>query len=61
MNLIKKVLTNYKLPYLTVTPTFSVCPKHGYISGEHKYCPICDQELLEKKSRESKNDKEAVA
>ena len=45
-DLVKKVLTNYRLPYITITPTFSVCPKHGYISGEHKYCPICDEEKL---------------
>jgi len=43
-NLIKKVATNYKLPYFSITPTFSICPKHGYLSGEHKYCPICDLE-----------------
>jgi len=43
-NLVKKVATNYRLPYFTITPTFSVCPKHGYISGEHHYCPICDEE-----------------
>lgn len=41
---IKKVLANYRLPYITITPTFSVCPKHGYIAGEHEFCPICDQE-----------------
>ena len=45
-DLVKRVLTNYRLPYITITPTFSVCPKHGYISGEHKYCPICDEEKL---------------
>ncbi len=45
--LIKNVLTNYKLPYITVTPVFSVCEKHGYIAGEHEYCPICDEELLQ--------------
>ena len=42
--LIKKVLTNYRLPYITITPTFSICPKHGYLAGEHKFCPICDEE-----------------
>ncbi|MBX2923335.1 MAG: ribonucleoside triphosphate reductase [Chitinophagaceae bacterium] len=46
-NLVKKVLTHFKLPYITVTPVFSVCPKHGYISGEHEYCPKCDDILLE--------------
>ena len=43
--LVRKVLTNYRIPYLSITPTFSVCPKHGYISGEYHYCPICDEEL----------------
>jgi len=40
-HLIRKVAENYSLPYYTLTPTFSVCPDHGYISGEHKYCPTC--------------------
>lgn len=44
-NLVRKVAQNYKLPYFSITPTFSVCPKHGYISGEHKYCPKCDIEV----------------
>lgn len=44
--LVKSVLTNYKLPYITITPVFSVCKKHGYISGEHEYCPYCDEEIL---------------
>lgn len=39
--LIKKVAWNSKLPYFTLTPTFSVCPTHGYTSGEHKLCPVC--------------------
>jgi len=43
--LVKRVLENYRIPYVTVTPTFSICPKHGYLAGEHKYCPICDEEL----------------
>jgi len=43
-NLVKKVAINYHLPYFTITPTFSICPKHGYIAGEHHYCPICDEE-----------------
>lgn len=51
-NLVKKVLTNFKLPYITVTPVFSVCPKHGYISGEHEYCPKCDENLLEKLTKQ---------
>lgn len=44
-NLVKKVLSNYQLPYITITPTFSICPKHGYIVGEHDYCPRCDEEI----------------
>ena len=39
--LIKKVAWNSKLPYVTLTPTFSICPTHGYTSGEHKICPVC--------------------
>ena len=38
-NLVKKIATNYKLPYFTLTPTFSICPVHGYLSGEHASCP----------------------
>ncbi|STR44813.1 ribonucleoside triphosphate reductase [Iodobacter fluviatilis] len=48
--LVKKALTNYRLPYITITPTFSICPKHGYLSGHHEFCPKCDGELLAKKS-----------
>ena len=43
--LVKRSLENFRLPYITVTPTFSICPKHGYIAGEHAYCPICDEEI----------------
>ena len=43
--LVKKIADEYHLPYYTLTPTFSVCPKHGYISGEHEYCPKCDREM----------------
>jgi ribonucleoside-triphosphate reductase len=50
-NLVKKVLTKYKIPYITITPTFSICPKHGYLKGEHKYCPMCDKELVSKKCK----------
>ncbi|XLQ20612.1 MAG: ribonucleoside triphosphate reductase [Candidatus Moraniibacteriota bacterium] len=44
-NLVKKILTNYKLPYITITPTFSICPKHGYLKGEYDFCPKCDEEI----------------
>lgn len=43
--LIKKIAENYHLPYFTITPTFSVCPVHGYIEGEHFFCPKCDEEM----------------
>ncbi len=39
--LIKKVFKNFRLPYLTLTPTFSICPTHGYLKGEHFKCPKC--------------------
>jgi len=41
-NLVRRVLENYRIPYLTITPTFSICPKHGYLPGEHRFCPLCD-------------------
>lgn len=43
--LVKKIAFNYHLPYFSITPTFSVCPKHGYMTGEHEYCPKCDIEI----------------
>ena len=43
-SLIKKVANNYRLPYFTITPTFSVCPTHGYLSGEQHKCQDCSQE-----------------
>lgn len=51
-NLVKKVISNFRLPYITVTPVFSVCPKHGYLNGEHEFCPKCDQEILDKHKNE---------
>ena len=47
--LVRRALTKFRLPYLTITPTFSICPKHGYISGRHDFCPICDAELIREK------------
>lgn len=41
--LVHKICSNYHLPYLTFTPTFSVCPSHGYINGEKEKCPECDE------------------
>jgi ribonucleoside-triphosphate reductase len=50
--LIKTITSNYNIPYFTLSPSFSICPKHGYLFGEHKYCPKCDIELMEKKNKE---------
>ena len=43
--LVKKIAENFHLPYFTITPTFSVCPVHGYLEGEHEFCPRCDEEM----------------
>ncbi len=45
-DLVRRALQNFRLPYVTVTPTFSICPRHGYLAGEHEYCPQCDDEAL---------------
>ena len=52
-DLVRRALTRFRLPYITVTPTFSICPKHGYLSGRHDFCPKCDAELIAKKRREA--------
>lgn len=52
-NLVRKALTNFHLPYITVTPTFSICPVHGYLAGEHEFCPRCDEEVLARKQRQA--------
>jgi ribonucleoside-triphosphate reductase len=43
-NLVRKVATNSRLPYFTITPTFSICPNHGYLRGKHFMCPTCRQD-----------------
>ncbi|MCT7586705.1 ribonucleoside triphosphate reductase [Aliarcobacter butzleri] len=55
---VKNVISNFRLPYITVTPVFSICEIHGYIDGEHEYCPRCDEEILKK---ELKDDKSRIA
>ncbi len=47
--LVRRALENFRLPYITVTPTFSICPTHGYIAGEHAFCPKCDAERIARK------------
>ncbi|MCE5181435.1 MAG: ribonucleoside triphosphate reductase [Betaproteobacteria bacterium] len=49
--LVRRSLERFSQPYITITPTFSICPKHGYLEGENKFCPKCDQELLAEKRR----------
>lgn len=51
--LVKRSLSRFRLPYITVTPTFSICPTHGYLAGEHAFCPKCDEEALARKARGS--------
>lgn len=55
--LVKKISENFHLPYFTITPTFSICPIHGYISGEHEFCPKCDAEA---KSNQTQTEKEEI-
>jgi ribonucleoside-triphosphate reductase len=49
--LVKRALERFRLPYITITPTFSICPTHGYLDGEHPFCPKCDVERLAEKRR----------
>ncbi|MGB9694662.1 MAG: ribonucleoside triphosphate reductase [Caldisericaceae bacterium] len=55
---VRKIIENFKLPYITLTPTFSICPKHGYIAGEHEFCPYCDEELANKATRAEASENE---
>lgn len=50
--LVRTILSNYRLPYISITPTFSVCPIHGRIEGEHEFCPKCDEELIKRHAEE---------
>ncbi len=50
--LVRRALSSFRLPYLTVTPTFSICPRHGYLSGHHEFCPKCDAALLAKQAEQ---------
>ena len=51
--LVKRALSRFSLPYITVTPTFSICPKHGYLGGRHDFCPKCDAEIIARKQLET--------
>jgi ribonucleoside-triphosphate reductase len=53
--LVRRSLENFRLPYITISPTFSICPEHGYLAGEHEFCPRCDENLIHKKQQELDN------
>uniref|UniRef100_UPI003340E81A ribonucleoside triphosphate reductase n=1 Tax=Castellaniella defragrans TaxID=75697 RepID=UPI003340E81A len=52
--LVRRALSRFSLPYITVTPTFSICPRHGYLPGKHEFCPHCDDELIARKRQETR-------
>lgn len=52
--LVRRALTSFRVPYITITPVFSICPQHGYIAGEHEFCPRCDEELIARKRAAAK-------
>lgn len=49
--LVRRSLESFRIPYITITPTFSICPTHGYLAGEVPFCPVCDEERLVAKQR----------
>ena len=51
--LVHRALAGFRLPYITITPTFSICPTHGYLSGQHEFCPKCDESLMHKQHLEA--------
>ncbi|MBL8516503.1 MAG: ribonucleoside triphosphate reductase [Betaproteobacteria bacterium] len=53
-NLVRRALSRFRVPYITLTPTFSICPTHGYLAGEHKFCPHCDADRLAAKAAQAK-------
>lgn len=62
-SLVKAVASHYRIPYFSISPTFSICPKHGYLDGEHFECPLCKREkqaALEERLRELEEEKAAL-
>ncbi|MBE0533460.1 MAG: ribonucleoside triphosphate reductase [Rhodospirillales bacterium] len=51
--LVRRVLERFRIPYVTITPTFSICPVHGYLAGAQKFCPKCDADILARKRAEA--------
>jgi ribonucleoside-triphosphate reductase (formate) len=60
-NLVRKISERFHLPYYSLTPTFSVCPVHGYLSGEHMECPVCKREMEDVIRRQITELKEKLA
>ncbi len=58
--LVRRSLQNFHLPYITISPTFSICPEHGYIEGEHEFCPRCDENLILAKKHNLKKEQQHV-
>jgi ribonucleoside-triphosphate reductase len=62
-NLVRAIAENYHIPYFTITPTFSICPVHGYLAGEHFTCPQCEteqKEAIRRKIRDLEKERELV-
>jgi ribonucleoside-triphosphate reductase len=62
-DLVKTIAHNYRIPYFTISPTFSVCPVHGYLKGEHFFCPVCkaeEEQRLSGKIAALEKEREAV-
>jgi ribonucleoside-triphosphate reductase len=62
-DLVKAIASNYRIPYYTISPTFSVCPVHGYLRGEHFNCPKCKAEKeaeLKQYIRELEQEREEI-
>ena len=55
-DLVRRALTRFRLPYITITPTFSICPHHGYLAGEHIYCPTCDEEAFARRRAKTQGE-----
>ena len=53
--IVRTIFENYKIPYMTLTPTFSICPKHGYLAGNYEFCRKCDAEIAAAKSASNDN------
>jgi ribonucleoside-triphosphate reductase len=58
--LVKKIFENYTLPYVSISPTFSICPVHGYIAGEHHECPYSSPEEHEAKVKAGESGKKVI-